>query len=332
MQLYNCGALGWTDSDTGRETLARTSVRIPGCLSTSLGVGAYKWLRTQWAHSSPLHILLQPSLLWQLHKQSINDDLTAKQPYLVLIFVLYEPRKMTKFTDRIISLSSFPSPFSWHSSFSAASSSRPALREMHLVVSPFLLLPWIYREQEKEKGTAWWKVFSCPDGCLSRTSCTKSAMCCPKDIYFPTTPCIKQQKADTEGNCWEKRRGHLSLCDDALDDKRPKGVSPWVRAGPPPVERVRMDVGGHAFKSMASSSWPRNNSWGPAWSRGELSGCRALSCCPAPQLAIATRPPFPESAQAALKTHSFILTHKFTYSCILNRSTNGHNWIHYRGY
>lgn len=54
----------------------------------------------------------------------------------MLIFVLYEPRKMTKFTDRIISLSSFPSPFSWHSSFSAASSSRPALREMHLVVSP----------------------------------------------------------------------------------------------------------------------------------------------------------------------------------------------------
>lgn len=46
-------------------------------------------------------------------------------------------------------------------------------------------------------------------------------------------------------------------------------------------------------------------------------------------LARATWPPLPETAQAALKTHSFILMHRFTYSCILNRSTNGHNWIHY---
>lgn len=46
-------------------------------------------------------------------------------------------------------------------------------------------------------------------------------------------------------------------------------------------------------------------------------------------LARATGPPLPETAQAALKTRSFILMHGFTYSCILNRSTNGHNWIHY---
>lgn len=46
-------------------------------------------------------------------------------------------------------------------------------------------------------------------------------------------------------------------------------------------------------------------------------------------LARATWPPLLETAQAALKTHSFILMHGFTYSCILNRSTNGHNWIHY---
>lgn len=49
-------------------------------------------------------------------------------------------------------------------------------------------------------------------------------------------------KRQTRKETVERKRGHLSLCDQLPEDKRPKGVSPRVRAGQQPVARVRTDV------------------------------------------------------------------------------------------
>lgn len=84
-------------------------------------------------------------------------------------------------------------------------------------------------------------------------------------------------------------------------------------------------VWGHAYK-ITAISWEPVGQHGP---KGSWVAAESSAAILHQDLAKATRPPLLETAQAALKTHSFIFMHGFTYSCILNRSTNGHNWIHY---
>lgn len=84
-------------------------------------------------------------------------------------------------------------------------------------------------------------------------------------------------------------------------------------------------VWGHACKTTAISWEPV----GQHGSKGSWVAAESSAAILHQGLAKATWPLLLETAQAALKPHSFIFMHGFTYSCILNRSTNGHNWIHY---